>query len=154
MFLYFITTVYFSIFPKYCNNALYSENKRYVLLKKKMILISAKSGVILLDRTERWRTWRRNATRPRPTGTSKGLSSESGTRGRSERSSRRGRDQREGPKVYDRAPGIKPVVGEDKAQGEGGTKDGWQSSRNRTRGGRGPSLGREGPELQGTIQSW
>jgi hypothetical protein len=29
-----ITTVYFSIFPKYCNNALYSENKRYVLLKK------------------------------------------------------------------------------------------------------------------------
>jgi hypothetical protein len=26
---------YNSILPKYCNNALYSENKRYVLLKKK-----------------------------------------------------------------------------------------------------------------------
>jgi hypothetical protein len=25
---------YNSILPKYCNNALYSENKRYVLLKK------------------------------------------------------------------------------------------------------------------------
>ncbi len=110
-------------------------------LFNKMILISVKSGVILLDRTERWRTWRRNATRPRPTGTFKGLNSGSGTRGRSGRSSRRGRDQREGPKADDRAPGIKPVVGEDKAQGEGGTKDDDRAPR------RGPEVG--GDKAQG-----